>query len=166
MANGELEKLDTFSVEFGIRGLNEKEVFTLENARVVPRLPDLSGNIPSAQDIARNSHLAGIEIPMVSGLAKVQVIVGIDSPALHVFSEIRQDGESRLWAGKSPLGWVLHGRDLTATSNARHSVNLLVDSRANPVLDAHCPCQFDYVDRACDPEVHCLPLTMTGPRST
>ena len=31
MANGELEKLDTFSLEFGIRGLNEREVFTLEN---------------------------------------------------------------------------------------------------------------------------------------
>ena len=96
MANGELEKLDTFSVEFGIRGVNERDVFTLENARVVPRLPDLSGNIPSAQNIARNSHLAGIEIPMVSGVAKVQVIVGIDFPALQVFSEIRQDGESRL----------------------------------------------------------------------
>ena len=50
---------------------------------------------------------------------------------------------------------MLHGRDLTTTGNARHSVNLLVDSRANPVLDAHCPCQFDYVDRACDSEVHC-----------
>ena len=118
MANGELEKLDNFSVEFGVRGLNERKVFTLENARVVPRLPDFSGNIPSAQDIARNSHLAGIEMLMVSGVAKVQVIVGIDCPSLHVFSEIRQDGESRLWTGKSPLGWVLHGRDLTATSNA------------------------------------------------
>ena len=63
---------------------------------MVPRLPDLSGSIPSAEDVTRNPHLTGIEIPAVTSWVKV--IVGMPSLNLHVFSEIRQEGESRLWA--------------------------------------------------------------------
>ena len=63
---------------------------------MVPQLPDLSDSIPSVEDVTRNPHLAGIEIPAVA--SKVQVIVRMSSPNLHVFSEIRQKGESRFWA--------------------------------------------------------------------
>ena len=63
---------------------------------MVPQLPDLSGSIPSAEDVTRNPHLADIEIPAVA--SKVQVIVRMSSPNLHVLSEIRQKDESRLWA--------------------------------------------------------------------
>ena len=54
MANGSVEELDTCSVEFGIRGVNESEMFTLENVHVVPQLPNLSGSVPLAEDITCN----------------------------------------------------------------------------------------------------------------
>ena len=82
----------------------------------------------------------------------------MSSPNLHVFSEIRQDGESRLWAGKSPLGWVLHGRDFATSRNSLQFINLLIDSKAVSASDAECPCQFDNLDRACDPEALCPSL--------
>ena len=151
MANGSVEELDTCSVEFGIRGVNESEMFTLENVHVVPQLPNLSGSVPLTEDITRNPHLSGIEIPVISGVGRVQVIIGINTPGLHVFSEIRQDGEHKLWAGKCPLGWVLHGCDSTVSSNSKRCVNLLIDARADPELNNQCPCQYDYVDRSCDP---------------
>ena len=96
-------------------------------------------------------HLSGIEIPVISGVGRVQVITGINTPGLHVFSEIRQDGEHKLWAGKCPLGWVLHGCDSTVSSNSKRCVNLLIDARADSELNNQCPCQYDYVDRSCDP---------------
>ena len=107
MANGELQRLDSCSIEFDIQCINEEEFFTLEDAQVVPWLPDLGGSIPSAEDVAKNLHVTGNGIS--AGASMVQVIIGKFFPNLHVFSEIHQDGESRLWAGKSPLGWILHG---------------------------------------------------------
>ena len=81
------------------------------------------------------------------------LIIGIDSPALHMFLEIRQDGNSKLWVGKSPLGWVLYGRNGTSGNDSRCSVNLLVDSQVAPALHLLCLCQFGCVDRAYDPSV-------------
>ena len=37
-------------------------------------------------------------------------------------------------------------------------MNLLVDSQVFPALDSLCPCQFDYVDRDCDPLALCSSL--------
>ena len=147
LANGGIESLETFSTDCTVRGVLEDNEFVLENVRVVPRLPDLSSSRPSPEDVDGCPYLAGIEIPKVEADC-VQLILGIDSPALHTFSEIRQDGNSKLWAGKSLLGWVLHGRDGTNGRDSRCSVNLLVDSQVTPALDSLCPCQFDYVDRA------------------
>ena len=151
MANGSVEELDTCSVAFGIRGVNEPEMFTLKTVHVVPQLPNLSGCVRLAEDITRNPHLAGIEIPVILGVSRVQVIIGINTPGLHVFSEILQDGEDKLWAGKCPLGWVLHGCDWTVSSNSKRCVNLLIDARADPELNNQCPCQYAYVDRSCNP---------------
>ena len=145
LANGGIESLETFSSDCTVRGVLEDNVFVLENVRVVPRLPDLSGSKPSPEDVGGCPYLAGIEIPKIEADC-VQLIIGIDSPALHTFSEIRQDGNSKLRAGKSPLGWVLHGRDGTNGRDSQCSVNLLVDSQVTPALGSLCPCQFDYVD--------------------
>ena len=157
LANGGIESLETFSTDCTVRGVLEDNEFVLQNVRIVPRLPDLSSSRPSLEDVDGCPYLAGIEIPKVEADC-VQLIIGIDSPALHTFSEIRQDGNSKLWASKSPLGWVLHGRDGTNGRDSRCSVNLLVDSQVTPALDSLCPCQFDYVDRACDPLVLCPSL--------
>ena len=54
---------------------------------------------------------------------------------------------------RTPLGWVLHGRDLTGTKESCHKGNLLLDSEAGSALNSICPCQFDYVDRSCDPDI-------------
>ena len=94
-----------------------------------------------------------MKIPDLGRESRVQVILGMDSPALHMFPEIRQDGNCSLWAGKTPLGWILHGRDLTGTEESCFKVNLLLDSEAGTALNSVCSCQFDYVDRSCDPHI-------------
>ena len=150
LADERVEDLNTLSAECSVRGILEEEVFMLENVRVVPRLPDLSTSIPSQKDIDQNPHLDGIKIPTIQGARNVELIIGIDSPSLHVFSEIRQDGYARLWAGRSPLGWVLHGRSgvasnlLTTACNIGSlcNVNLLMDSQVMPAFEALCPCQI------------------------
>ena len=151
LASGRVEVHDTVTVECAVRGVQEEEVFTLENVRVVQALPDLGNSIPSQSDVDRNPHLAGIEIPETEA-KDVQLIIGMESPGLHIFSEIRQNGTCSLWAGRTPLGWVLHGRDAQSDDTRCH-VNLLLETQAVSALDALCPCQFDYVDRACDPDV-------------
>ena len=104
-----------------------------------------------------NPQLTGLEIPSVANYKTVQLIIGINSPALHVFSEIRQDGDSSLWAGKTPLGWVLHDRNLAGHNNSCCRVNLLVDARAESAMNSVCPCHFDYGDQCRDPD-ELLPL--------
>ena len=111
-------------------------------------MPDFSISKPSPDDVNSRSYLAGIEIPKIEADC-AQIIIGIDSPALYMFSEIQPNGNSKLWEGKSPLGWVLRSRDGTSSNDSRCSVNLLVD----PVSISLCLCQFDYVDRVCDPSI-------------
>ena len=69
-----------------MRGILEEKVLTLENVRVVPRLPDLSSSIPSQKNIDENPHLNGIKITTILGARNVERIIGIDSSSLHVFS--------------------------------------------------------------------------------
>ena len=92
-----------------------------------------------------------MEIPDLERKSRVQVILGMYSPALYVFSEIHQDGNCSFWSGKTPLGWVLHGRNLTGTEESCCKVNRLLNSEASTALNYICPYQFDYVDRSCDP---------------
>ena len=129
LANGKVEIHDTVTVECAVRGIGESDIFTLENIRVVPSLPDLKGSILIQEDIDWNSHLSGIDIPETQ-VRDVQLIIGIDSPGLHIFSEIRQDGACSIWADKTPLGWALHGRDGGHSDSFSCSVNLLLESQA------------------------------------
>ena len=78
----------------------------------------------------RNRHLQDIMIPIIDA-EQIDLIIGMDAPGLHVFSEVGKGGDSSLWAGRSPLGWVFFGRDYghvnttTAVVSDSH-VNLLV----------------------------------------
>ena len=69
-------------------------------------------------------------IPIIDA-EHIDLIIGMDAPGLHVFSEVRKGNDSSLWAGRSPLGWVFFGRDYghvntsTAVVSDSH-VNLLV----------------------------------------
>lgn len=157
LANGYIEKHETFSVECAVRGAAETEMFMLEGVRMVPQMPNLSGSIPSDMDVMENPHLAGLEFPDVEGRGRVQLIIGISSPGLHVFSEIRQAGDASLWAGKTPLGWVLHGPS-AGVNDSCCRVNLLVDRQASRALKVACPCQFEYGKEVEDPEGLCPSL--------
>ena len=83
LANGVVEKYDSSLVECAMRGVSEEETFRLKEVGVVPQMPDFSGSI-SQQDIMSNPHLTGLEIPSVANNKTVQLIIGINSPALHV----------------------------------------------------------------------------------
>ena len=82
----------------------------------------------------------------------------MDAPGLHVFSEIRKGGDSSLWAGKSPLGWVFFGTDYghvntsTAVVSDSH-VNLLVSPDLGKGMKAVCPCQCNLFDSSCNSDV-------------
>ena len=151
LAKSGIKSFETFSTDCTVRGVLENNTFVLETVRVVPRLPDLGSSKPSPKDADNRPYLAGIEIPKIEADC-VQFIIGTDSPTLHTFSEIRQNENFKLMAGSSPLGWILHGCDGTRDNDSCCSVNLLVDSQVTPPWIPS-PCQFDCVDRACDPLV-------------
>ena len=77
-------------------GAFEEETFLLEEILVVPQLPYLSGSIFLQKNILSNSHLNSVEIPSVANTETVQLIVGINSPGLHVFLKSRQYVNSSL----------------------------------------------------------------------
>ena len=108
-----------------VQGVLEDNTFALEDIWVVPCLPDLGSSKPSP-DVDCSPYQVGIEIPKIEADC-VQRIIGIDFPFFHMFSKMRQDENSKLWAGKSPSGWVLHGCNGTRGNDSR-GVNLLVDS--------------------------------------
>ena len=58
LANGRVEKFDTYLVECAIRGKAENDTFSLENVGFINQLPDLSESILPQADITKNSHLA------------------------------------------------------------------------------------------------------------
>ena len=130
LADGAVKKLSSFETTFSVRGVNKESSFILDEIRIVETMPDLSQSIPSPIDVERNRHLQDIMIPIIDA-EQIDLIIGMDAPGLHVFSEVRKGGDSSLWAGRSPLGWVFFGRDYghvntsTAVVSDSH-VNLLV----------------------------------------
>ena len=130
LADGAVKKLSSFETTCSVRGVNEESSFILDEIRIVETMPDLSQSIPSPIDVERNRHLQDIMIPIIDA-EQIGLIIGMDAPGLHVFSEVRKGGDSSLWAGRSPLGWVFFGRDYghvntsTAVVSDSH-VNLLV----------------------------------------
>ena len=149
LADGSVKVSNTVDTECTVRGINEMEVFSLTGVRVVDGLPDCSASIPSGRDFACNEHLADVDIPLI-GTDRVDLLLGTCSPALHVFSEVRQGDDSNLWAGKSPLGWVLFGCDPEPLGTDH--VNLISSRDVERVSEALCPCQLDFVDLSHDPD--------------
>ena len=47
----------------------------------------------------------------------------------------------------------MYGRDLTGTEESCCKVHLLLNSEAGTALNSICPCQFDYVNGSCDPDI-------------
>ena len=162
LADGGLKTSQTFESTCVIQDIDGNHSFQLESVRVVDRLPDLSGSIPSTSDALQHEHLSGIELPVIEG-NRVELLIGTGAPELHVFSEVRQGGDHGLWAGKTPLGWVLFGRDPIDHTNAvisRHDktsqVHLVTTHALEPISEAVCPCQLEFIDLTQDCD-GCLP---------
>ena len=123
------------------------------------RLPDLVGNAFTRTDLGDHKHLADVEIPEIDWDG-FDLLISVDSSNLHVFSEVRQGGEGLLWAGKSPLGWVLFGRNAEDVDYKKPTtstyVSLVATSNWESTAEAICPCQFDFTDLAQD-DGACLP---------
>ena len=137
----------------GSEAVSEHSKFTgnpLDYFKFIRQVEDRILSLYGESDPAHALHLlleatSGRAYKLISGCVMLSPEKGLRE-ALHLLH--KAFGSSKLWAGKSPLGWVLHGRDGTNGRDSRCSVNLLVDSQVTPALDSLCPCQFDYVDRA------------------
>ena len=127
LADGAVKKLSSFETTCSVRGANEESSFILDKIRVVKTMPDLSQSIPSPIDVERNRHLQDIMIPIINA-EQIDLIIGMDAPSLHVFSEVRKGGDSSLWAGRFPLGWFFFGRDY---SHVNTSTAVVSDSHIN-----------------------------------
>ena len=147
LANGDLKTFHTYETCCVLQDVNRNCSFHLDGVRVVEKLPDLSGSIPSTTDALRYEHLAGIEISDISG-DKVELLIGTGTPELHVFLEVRRGDEAKPWAGKTPLGWVLFGHETYQPKLEKEidRVNLIATHRVDGVSEAICPCQFEHAD--------------------
>ena len=73
---------------------------------------------------------ANIMIPIIDA-DQIDLIIDMDASGLHVFFEVCKVGDSGLWAGRSPFGWVFFGRDYSYVNTSKavvsdSHVNLLV----------------------------------------
>ena len=115
--------------------------------QIVDQLPDLSGSIPTTSDALRHEHLAGLEFPNITR-DKVELLIGTGTPELHIFSDMRCDGKVGLWAGKTPLGWVLFGHkdNCSKVDYKVNHISFIATHRLDPISKAICPCQFEHAD--------------------
>ena len=157
LANGSVKMLDTFETKCLVRGVKESAHFTLEEVRIVDRLPDMCGSMPASNDLTDNEHLFNVDIPIIDA-DRIDLLIGMGSPELHIFSEVRQGSHSALWAGRTPLGWVLFGCEPQKGNTAgkalgTNHVNLILNQELDRNFNAVCPCQLDFVDLSRDDDV-------------
>ena len=95
LADGTIKTLDTFETKLSVLGVREESTFVLEDIRVMERLPDLVGHAFTKTDLGDYQPLADVEIPEIDSDV-IDLLISIDSPNLHVFSEVRQGGEGLL----------------------------------------------------------------------
>ena len=150
--------MKTFEAYCNVQDVECEHSFPLHDACVTEHLPDISGSIPFAAEISQYDYLTGIDIPSIEN-NEIELIIGMRTPELHIFSEIRHGGSLGPWAGRTPLGWVLFGPEHNISEPA-HNVSdshvcLLTTQKLEKFSDAICPCQFEHVDLYTGSEV-CL----------
>ena len=160
LEDGSVKMLDTFETKCLVRGVKERAHFTLEEVRIVDRLPDMCGSTPAPNDLTDNEHLLIVNIFIIDA-DRIGLLIGMSSPELHIFSEVRQGNHSALWAGRTPLGWVLFGCEPEKGNTAEKAlgtnhVNLIFNQELDRNFNATCSCQFDFLDLSRDDDV-CLP---------
>ena len=146
LANGDTKAFNTHETSCIVKDTDGTHSFHLDVVRVVDRLPNLKGSIPSSTDLLCHDHLSDIQLPDIGG-GDVELIIGTGTPELHVFSEVRQGDDTKPWAGKSPLGWVLFGRDfIHAEKEVVDHVAFIATHKLDTVSESICPCQFEHAD--------------------
>ena len=149
LADGGLKTLKTFETDCVVQDVDGNQSFHLNDVCVTEHLPDISGSIPSAADVTHYDYLTGIEIPSIDE-KEIELIIGMKTPELHIFSEVRHGGSFGPWAGKTPLGWVLFGPEHSASDPAHKVSNshvcLLTTQKLETFSDVICPCQFEHAD--------------------
>ena len=73
-------------------------------------MTDLTDHIPTQADVDRHPHMRGLKIPDHKR-KRVDLLICVGESALHHPYETRTAGSAQLWATKTGLGWVVHGRD-------------------------------------------------------
>ena len=89
LANGDTKVFNTHETSCIIEDLDGAYSFHLDVVRVVDRLSNLKGSIPSPTDLLPHDYLSDIQFPDL-GESNVELIVGMSTPELHVFSDICQ----------------------------------------------------------------------------
>ena len=136
-----------------VQEVNGNRSFQLEGVRIVDQLPDLSCSIPTTSDALRHEHLAGLEFPNIAG-DEVELLIDTGTPELHVFSDVRRGGKAGLWAGKTPLGWLLFGHDRSKVDDKVNHISLIMTHRLDPISKTIFPCQFEHADLFTDSDVN------------
>ena len=108
-ATGTADEGSARYVSFRLRGYRTPERYLLE-AYALSQMTDLRDHIPRADDITRNLHLHGLEIPEHKR-RRVDILISVGEPHLHHVFDTRCGNHGQLWAALTGLGWVLHGRD-------------------------------------------------------
>ena len=95
LANGDTKAFNTHEISCIVEDTDGTHSFHLDVVRVVDRLPNLKGSIPSSTDLLCHDHLSDIQLPDIGG-GDVELIIGTGTPELHVFSEVRQEDDTKL----------------------------------------------------------------------
>ena len=88
---------------------------------MVDRLSDLRSSIPSASDFENYPHLSDVGIPLIDRTT-VDLLIGLNYRILRELIEKRDDGEEKLCAGRTVLGWFLYGNDCYSQSSPEENV--------------------------------------------
>ncbi|PIK41880.1 hypothetical protein BSL78_21277 [Apostichopus japonicus] len=83
--------------------VNLPQVFTKSS------LPVEEWHIPNERDIAAWDHLRDVELPSLSNVHSIDLLIGNNVPAAYAPSEVKTGPLGSPYATKTPLGWVAWG---------------------------------------------------------
>ncbi|XP_030844258.1 uncharacterized protein LOC105444708 [Strongylocentrotus purpuratus] len=108
-------------VSMTIQGLQEDTKIDVDRMWTVDVLPISSRSIPCQEDVDKWPHLQGIQL-VTAGQAKVQLLIGGDTPEAFWVEEERRGQKKDPYAIRTPLGWTLIGP--ASSSSHRNSYGI------------------------------------------
>lgn len=110
--------------------------YQLHHIPCIPSLPAHSPSIPRSSITAQHPHLSDIQFPLIER-NQIDLIIGADYEQLHQVLESRTDANSQLLAHRTPLGWVLAGRNdkMTVSVSSITSVSCMYNWERKPTMN-------------------------------